>query len=229
LTVVKAIERKVTFPQKCGQRLSGEGKILVSKMGWRLRIFTLVCLGILIGFNFRGGFEHGDLLVVYATLIPVHTLAVFSVGWIFYKNPANGKVGNDLVSVIIPVYNQESMIKTVIDAIFSSTYKNVEVIAVNDGSKDGSKVILDNLRNEYHSLKVIHKENEGKRKAVATGFYESKGKVVVLIDSDSVIEEHAIEEVMKSFNADPQIGGVVGYAKVWNSQKNILTVSGRLV
>jgi hyaluronan synthase len=70
---------------------------------------------------------------------------------------------------------------------------------------------------------VIHKKNEGKRKAVAGAFYNSRGRYLVLIDSDSVVDEHAVTEVMKAFKADARIGGVVGFAKVWNANKNILT------
>jgi hyaluronan synthase len=55
------------------------------------------------------------------------------VAWMLYKNPGKGRIGKDLVSVIIPIYDQKEMIEIVIDAIYRSTYKNIEVIAVNDG------------------------------------------------------------------------------------------------
>jgi hyaluronan synthase len=148
---------------------------------------------------------------------------VFAVGWLFFKSRARGRIGNDLVSVIIPIYNQEALIEEVIDAIFRSTYKNLEVVAVNDGSKDGTKEVLDYLRTIHPQLNVIHKKNGGKRTAVATGFYASKGRFLILIDSDSIIEENAIEEFMKTFNANPKVGGVVGNGKVWNANKNLLT------
>ncbi len=115
------------------------------------------------------------------------------------------------------------MIEIVIAAIFRSTYRNIEVVAVNDGSTDGTKEILDRLAEKNPSLKVIHKENEGKRKAVAVGFHNSKGKYLIMIDSDSVVDKNAILEIMRTFKANPNIGGVVGQAKVWNADKNILT------
>src|SRR5690606_34465432 len=121
----------------------------------------------------------------------------------FYRSPARGTVGDDLVSVVIPVFNQRGMIEIVIDAIYQSTYKNLEVVVVNDGSQDGTKEVLDKLAHKYPQLKVIHKKNEGKRKAVATGFFNSKGRYVVLIDSDSVVDKHAITEFMKAFKSDP--------------------------
>lgn len=208
---------------KCRQQLSNDGKIIVSKKAWAVRISALIGLGLSITYNLREGLALGDPYVVYSTLMPLQALLIFVIGWIFYRNPAKGRVGHDLVSVIIPIYNQKSMIETVIDAIYQSTYKTIEVIAVNDGSADGTKEILDNLTKKYPNLRVIHKKNEGKRKAVAAGFYASKGKYVVLIDSDSVVDEHAITEFMKTFNSNPEVGSVVGYAKVWNAGKNILT------
>lgn len=209
---------------QCNQKISEDGKIIVKKRGWILRIAALAGLIAVIEYNLLEGIRISSPLIVYATLMPLHSFIVLIVGWIFYRNPAiNGIAKNDLVSVIIPIFNQEAMISHVIDAIYNSTYKNIQVVAVNDGSKDNTKKILDELAKKYPSLKVIHKKNEGKRLAVATGFYNSTGEYVILIDSDSVVDKKAIKEFMKAFDADPKIGAVVGYAKVWNSNKNLLT------
>ena len=141
-------------------------------------------------------------------------------------------ITNDLVSVIIPIYNQKDMIKNVIDSILNSTYTNIEIIAVNDGSNDGTKKLLDNLKNnnkniknkcKYSRLKLIHKNNEGKRKAVARGFFESKGNYLVLIDSDSIVDKNAIEQIIKTFSANAGIGAVAGHAKILNADRNFLT------
>ena len=208
---------------KSGQRVSSSGRIIVSKKGWLLRISAIVGTCIIAFLHIFQGIESGNFLVVYSTIVLMHAIIIFTVGWFFYRNPAKGKIGNELVSVIIPVYNQQEMIEIVIDAIFRSTYTNIEVIAVNDGSKDGTKEQLNKLAKKFPQLKVIHKGNEGKRKAVATGFQVSKGKYVILIDSDSVVDEYALAELMKTFNSNPKIGAVVGQAKVWNSEKNFLT------
>ena len=212
----------VTY-QKCNQRLSDKGRIVISKKAWVARMAMVIGVTFVMIYNLQRGLELGDPLIVYSTLMPLHALLYSIVGWMFYKSIVKGSVGNDLVSVIIPVYNQKSMIEIVIDAVYRSTYRNIEVIAVNDGSKDGTKNILDNLVKKYPSLKVIHKNNEGKRTAVAAGFYASKGKYVVLIDSDSIVDERAITEFMRTLNGDSTVGAVVAYAKVWNARKNILT------
>lgn len=207
----------------CGQKISPSGRIHISKKAWAVRIFTILATSVLVIYAVYLAILSGDLFLIAGVIIPAHSLAYLVIGWVLFRSPAVGKLGNDLVTVIVPVYNQKSMIEIVIDAIFRSTYPYLEVIAVNDGSIDGTKEILDRLAKKYPALKVIHKENEGKRKAVATGFYNSHGNYLVLIDSDSVIDQNAIAEIMKTFKADPEIGGVVGYAKVWNASKNILT------
>ena len=209
--------------QKCGQKVSADGRIVVEKKGWVLRIITLVAMVLVASYNIYQGYVLGDMLVIYATLVLIHSILILSVGWFFYRNPAREEAGDELASVIIPVYNQKGMIETVVSAILGSTYKNIELIAVNDGSKDGTKEILDGLARRYPALKVIHKKNEGKKKAVASGFNVCRGKYVILIDSDSVIDENAIKELMRAFRSNPEIGAVVGQAKVWNANKNVLT------
>ncbi len=208
---------------KSQQKISKENRIYVPKKGWIIRGAVVLGLMVIIVYNLYVGLYLTDPLVAYSTIMPLHALLVVIVGWFFYRNPAIGKDRNELVSVLIPVFNQESMIETVIDAIFNSTHTNLEVIAVNDGSTDNSKQILDKLSKRYPSLKVIHRKNQGKRHAVAKGFVKSSGRYVVLIDSDSVVDKNAISEFMKTFDAHPDVGSVVGYAKVWNSEKNILT------
>ena len=183
----------------------------------------LAGLIVFMVFNITIALSVGDPLIVYSTLMPIHALIVLVTGWVFFKNRATGEVPDDLVSVIIPTYNQEDLIETVVNSIFMSSYQNLEVVAVNDGSKDKTKQVLDKLAKEKPRLKVIHKPNGGKRTAVASGFYAAKGSYVVLIDSDSIVDKYAIEEFMKVFAANPQVGGVVGNGKVLNSDKNFLT------
>ncbi|MGI0039117.1 MAG: glycosyltransferase family 2 protein, partial [Nitrososphaera sp.] len=125
--------------QKCGQKVSADGRIVVEKKGWVLRIITLVAMVLVASYNIYQGYVLGDMLVIYATLVLIHSILILSVGWFFYRNPAREEAGDELASVIIPVYNQKGMIETVVSAILGSTYKNIELIAVNDGSKDGTK------------------------------------------------------------------------------------------
>jgi hyaluronan synthase len=227
LAVTTTQERQQTEPRhsipECGQKVSGSGRILVSRKAWAARVAITASVVLVVAYTLQQGIELGDAFVVYSTLMPVHTLLILVAGWFFYKSNLKGKLGDELVSVIIPIYNQESIIGTVIEAAYNSSYHNIEVIAVNDGSKDGTRQVLDELRYRFPTLKVIHKENGGKRRAVATGFFESKGDYIVMIDSDSVIKRGAIEEFMKVFKADPNVGAAVGNVKALNHRASFLT------
>ncbi|MDH3610552.1 MAG: glycosyltransferase [Nitrosopumilus sp.] len=207
------------------QQISDSGKIKIGKKGIALRILTLGGIGIAMSYSILLGIELNQPLVVFSAILPMHSFLVLFVGWFFYKNPAtNGKAKNALVSVIVPVYNQKEMIRNVLEAILNSSYKKIEIIAVNDGSDDGSEKILDEMAKQYGTrLKVFHKKNSGKRRALANGFKIAKGDYFVLIDSDSIIDQNAIEEFVKAFSKDVKLGALVGHAKVWNSKKNILT------
>src|SRR5690349_1065089 len=123
----------------CGQKISPSGRIHISKKAWAVRIFTILATSVLVIYAVYLAILSGDLFLITGVIIPAHSLAYLVIGWVLFRSPAVGKLGNDLVTVIVPVYNQKSMIEIVIDAIFRSTYPYFEVIAVNDGSIDGTK------------------------------------------------------------------------------------------
>src|SRR5437867_4366198 len=212
------------------QQIKANGKILVGKKGWALRIVTLSIIELLLSLTFLR--IPNDPIAIYSSFMLVISLMTFSAAWLCYLSPIKEKsrkmaksIGQgQKVSVIVPIYNQESMIENVIDALYDSSYRNIEIIAVNDGSTDGTGKILDHIKKAKHTgLQVIHKKNGGKRSAVAAGFMNSKGKYIVLIDSDSVIHKHALSELVLAFESNPNIGGLAGEAKIWNSNTNILT------
>jgi len=209
--------------QPSKQNEKQNARLQVSKTTWVIRAVTVAAITFFMFYNLTVAWLMWDPLIIYSTLMPLHTLLVFVVGWVFFKNKATGDVPEDLVSVIIPVFNQRELIEDVVTAVLDSTYQNIEVIAVNDGSKDDTGKILDALAEKYPRLNVIHKPNGGKRTAVATAFYASHGEYIVLIDSDSVVDKKAIEQFMKTFSANPKVGGVVGNCKVLNANRNLLT------
>jgi hyaluronan synthase len=216
-------DEKDNLDSHCKQRISKSGRILVSKKAWMVRAGLIVGMILFMLYNINVALTIGDPLIVYSTIMPIHAIIVLIVGWVFFKNRATGETPDDLVSVIIPVYNQEKLIGNVIEAICNSSYPNLEIVTVNDGSKDGTGKILDEIGKENPKVKVIHQKNGGKRTAVANGFYAAKGDYLVLIDSDSIVDKYAIEQFMKVFSANPKVGGIVGNGKVLNADKNLLT------
>lgn len=93
-----------------------------------------------------------------------------------------------LVSVIIPAYNIEDYIGRCLDSIISQTYKNLEIIVVDDGSRDYTGEILDNYAKKDRRIKVIHKENGGVSSARNKGIEAAEGDYIGFIDGDDLIE-----------------------------------------
>ena len=92
-----------------------------------------------------------------------------------------------LISIIVPVYNSEKFLKECVSSIENQIYKNIEVILVNDGSKDNSGAICDELMEAYPNITVIHKANGGASSARNRGLEIASGEYVSFIDSDDYI------------------------------------------
>ena len=119
--MITAESEKIQQPQftvpKCAQQISKSGRIRVSKKAWMVRLLTVLGTSALVIYTVYLGMITYDPFIVAGVIIPTHSLAYMVIGWFLFKNPATGKLGNDLVSVIVPVYNQKGMIEIVIDAI----------------------------------------------------------------------------------------------------------------
>lgn len=99
----------------------------------------------------------------------------------------------ELVSVIIPIYNVEKYLRECIDSVLCQSYKNLEIILVDDGAIDSSGIICDEYALKDKRIKVIHQENQGLSGARNTGFYHATGKYVYFLDSDDWIVPETIE------------------------------------
>lgn len=99
----------------------------------------------------------------------------------------------DKISVIVPVYNVENYLEECIDSILGQTYKNLEIILVDDGSTDNCGQICDDYVKKDNRIKVIHKENGGLSDARNVGIKNSKGKYITFIDSDDCVNKKYIE------------------------------------
>lgn len=109
-----------------------------------------------------------------------------------------------LVSIIVPVYNAESYLRKCLDSILAQDIETLEIITVDDGSKDGSPSILDDYANEK-GIKVIHQKNEGPSKARNAGLDIARGKYVGFVDADDWIEPNMYSrmvDVAESEQAD---------------------------
>lgn len=98
----------------------------------------------------------------------------------------------DLVSVIIPVYNAEMYLKNCLDSVLAQTYHDIEIILIDDGSKDCSAKICDEYAAKDSRIKVLHKKNEGVSKARNAGIEMSSGEYLSFVDADDTIDRDYI-------------------------------------
>lgn len=108
----------------------------------------------------------------------------------------------DLISVVVPVYNVEKYLNRCVESIVNQTYKNLEIILVDDGSTDSSPAICDEWAQKDNRIKVIHKKNGGLSSARNAGIKALTGKYVCFIDSDDYIEINTFELMLKSITKD---------------------------
>lgn len=94
------------------------------------------------------------------------------------------------ISVIIPVYNVEKYIKRCLDSVINQTYKNIEVILINDGSLDNSGLICNEYAKKYNNIKVVHKENGGVSSARNLGIDNASGEYIAFVDPDDYIDKN---------------------------------------
>ena len=119
-------------------------------------------------------------------------------------------VQQPLISVIIPVYNVEKYLSKCIESVINQTYKNLEIILVDDGSTDSSPRICDKYAELDHRIKVIHKINEGPGIARNYGIELSSGDYLGFVDSDDWIETQMLEiliDTAKERNAQIAVCG----------------------
>lgn len=103
---------------------------------------------------------------------------------------------NEIVSVIVPIYGVEDYLRKCVDSIINQTYKNLEIILVDDGGKDKCPEICDEYAGKDSRIKVIHKKNGGLSDARNAGIDIAKGEYLVFIDSDDWVETTMVEHLL---------------------------------
>ena len=109
------------------------------------------------------------------------------------------------VSIIVPIYNVEAELRKCVSSILAQTYKDIEVILVDDGSPDNCSAICDEFASKDDRIVVIHKQNEGLVNARKSGLEKSTGRFISYVDGDDWIEEDFIQNLVdcqKKYNVD---------------------------
>lgn len=112
---------------------------------------------------------------------------------------------NDLISIIVPVYNVEKYLKRCMLSLLNQSYENVEIILIDDGSTDGCPRICDEYEKQFSNIHVIHKPNSGLADARNYGIENAKGSYITFVDSDDFVSEFYVENLYHAIqmtNAD---------------------------
>lgn len=134
---------------------------------------------------------------------------------------------DDLISVIVPIYNVENYLEKCVDSILKQTYTNLEIILVDDGSTDKCGIICDKYKLESERIQVIHKKNGGLSDARNIGIEKANGKYIIFVDSDDFIVDNAIENLYKNiikYGKDISIGQI----ETFSDEKNIKKIERKV-
>lgn len=116
-----------------------------------------------------------------------------------------------MVSIVMPVYNKHRYLTKSLNSIINQTYKNFELIIVDDGSTDGSEKLCDEFAQKDQRIKVIHLKNSGVSNARNIGLDNAKGKYIQFIDSDDYVDEDMLEKLYgkaTQYDVDIVISGI---------------------
>lgn len=128
-------------------------------------------------------------------------------------------ISDKLISIIVPVYNVEKYLKKCVYSILNQSYKNLEVILVNDGSTDNSGKICDELSREDSRIKVYHKDNGGLSDARNYGVAKANGEYVGFVDSDDYIDQYMYENLYKAIRKYNTQIAECGITRVYKNNK----------
>lgn len=118
------------------------------------------------------------------------------------------------VSIVIPVYNMGKKLVKCVETLMNQTYQNLEIILIDDGSKDNSFQICQDLARRDYRVKAFHQENQGAGPARNYGIEQASGKYVYFPDADDYLEQNAIELMLQNIVSTESDLIVFGYKKV---------------
>lgn len=125
----------------------------------------------------------------------------------------------ELISVIIPVYNVEKYLEQCLKSVIKQTYKNIEIILVDDGSTDDSGKICDEYAQKDSRIVIIHKKNGGLSDARNVGIDNAKGQYITFIDSDDDVIKEYVEYLYKLLKIEKTKMAIASYTVVSKSRK----------
>lgn len=123
-----------------------------------------------------------------------------------------------MVSIVIPCYNQACYLEEAVNSVINSSYKNIEIIVVNDGSSDNTEEVALKLQNEISCLRYLFQENKGPSSARNLGIRNSMGTIILPLDADDRISDSYIEEAIKVFENQQNVKVVYCEAEMFGER-----------
>lgn len=169
----------------------------------------------------------GEVLLAFVFFYPLFMSAVWMTGGIYFwwhwerhwpwgaQRRAPTLAGEPLVTVLVPCYNEvENGAETLLAAL-NQNYPNVEVIAINDGSRDGTGDMLDDMALLHDRLRVLHlAQNQGKAMALRMGALAARSEYLVCIDGDARLDPDAVAFLVAPLIDNPRVGAVTGNPRI---------------
>ncbi len=119
----------------------------------------------------------------------------------------------ELFSVVIPCYNHAKFLEETIESVLKSVYPNIEIIIVDDGSKDASKEVAEGLAAKHINIRYVYQQNQGPSKARNNGISKAKGDYILPLDADDLISKNYISEAVAVLKNDATVKVVYAEAE----------------
>lgn len=126
------------------------------------------------------------------------------------------------LSVVVPVYNAEKYLKSCVESILAQTYRDFEIILVDDGSTDGSLKAAQEIAATDNRIRVIAKKNAGVSAARNTGLESASGKYLAFVDSDDTIEPDMYEKMVEGMESRKLTLAICGYRRVYEKRGRVI-------
>ena len=131
-----------------------------------------------------------------------------------------------LLSIIVPVYNVKSYLKKCVESIINQTYKDIQIILVDDGSTDGSQFICNELAKKDSRITIVHKENGGTALARNKGLEKAKGEYITFVDSDDWLEPDMYQKLISYIEKENADLAVCSFYECYENKRIAVGNSG---
>ena len=192
----------------------------------RLLALLILCAVLSAPFGFALALT-SQALLGFVFFYPLFMSGLWMAGGLYYwwhwerhwawgaRREAPALAGNPLVSILVPCYNEADNGEDTLLAALNQNYPHIEVIAINDGSSDGTAQMLDRLAAQHERLRVVHlAQNQGKAMALRMGALAARSEYLVCIDGDAMLDPDAAAYLVAPLIDNPRVGAVTGNPRI---------------